>query len=430
MNSKKVIKNASWIIASQIFRAILSLIVSTLTARFLGPSNFGTINYAMSIVSFVIPIMQLGLTSIVVQELINQPKKEGEILGTCILSSFISGLFCVFAVILFVYIANFGDTVTITTTILYSLVILVEAFSIFNYWFQSKLLSKYTSITMLIAYIITSIYKIILLVTKQSVIWFALANVIDFLIINVTLYILYRIKNGQKLTVSFTTFKYLFGKSKYFIISGMMIAIFAQTDRIMLKLMISEEATGLYSACVACAGMTNFIFVAILDSVRPLIFECKKQNNETFEKNMCRTYSIIIYLSLLQSIFIALFPNLIIYILYGESYLVASNALRIITWYSMFSYLGAVRNIWLIAEEKNKLIYRIDVSGALINVILNFILIPNYGIEGAAFASLITQIFTNVIVVAILKQTRINIKFMLKGLSPKYLIQTIKHIKG
>ena len=218
-------------------------------------------------------------------------------------------------------------------------------------------------------------------------------------------------------------------KSKYYIISELMIVVFAQTDRIMLKLMVDESATGLYSAAVSCAGMTSFVFAAIIDSFRPVIFESKKKDEESFKRNMCRLYSIVIYLAVIQCIGIFLLSKYIILILYGSEYLPAIDALKIISWYTVFSYLGAIRNIWILAENKQRIIWKIDVSGALANVALNALLIPSFGINGAAFASLVTQFFTNVVVVAILKEVRPNIGFMLKSLSPKWIVDIVKSIK-
>ena len=75
----KVIKNASWIIVGRIAQSIVGMLIAMITARFLGPSNYGLINYASSIVAFAVPIMQLGLSNILVQELVNNKEKEGEI---------------------------------------------------------------------------------------------------------------------------------------------------------------------------------------------------------------------------------------------------------------------------------------------------------------------------------------------------------------
>ena len=86
----KVFKNASWIIVCKIGQAILSLIVTMISARYLGPSGYGVINYVAAIVAFVTPLTQLGLCNIQVQEYVNAPEDEGKILGSSIILSLIS----------------------------------------------------------------------------------------------------------------------------------------------------------------------------------------------------------------------------------------------------------------------------------------------------------------------------------------------------
>lgn len=426
MNRNKVVKNASWLIGIQLVKAVLALVISMLTARFLGPSGFGLINYAASIVSFVAPIMYLGLTGVLVQELVTHPEREGEILGTSIFLTFISSLFCIGGVAAFVSIANFGERDTFLVCLLYSTLLIFQSLEIMIYWFQAKLLSKYSSMVALFAYLIISGYKIFLLATGKSVYWFAVSNALDYMVIAIGLLFVYRRMGGARLRLSTETAKNLLKKSRYYIIPDMMVAIFAQTDRIMLKLMIDDAATGYYSAAVACAGMTAFVFSAVIDSFRPMIFDDKKNNEEQYEKDVCRLYSIIIYLSLLQSVFITAFAGLIIRILYGVDYVPSVSALRLIVWYTTFSYVGSVRNIWILAESKQKYLWVINLTGAAANVVLNYFLIPVMGIMGAALASLITQIFTNVIIGFIIKPIRYNNRLMIKALNPADCVRAVK----
>lgn len=426
MNRNKVVKNASWLIGIQLVKAVLALVISMLTARFLGPSGFGLINYAASIVSFVAPIMYLGLTGVLVQELVTHPEREGEILGTSIFLTLISSLFCIGGVAAFVSIANFGERDTFLVCLLYSTLLIFQSLEIMIYWFQAKLLSKYSSMVALFAYLIISGYKIFLLATGKSVYWFAVSNALDYMVIAIGLTFVYRRMGGARLRFSTETAKNLLKKSRYYIIPDMMVAIFAQTDRIMLKLMIDDAATGYYSAAVACAGMTAFVFSAVIDSFRPMIFDDKKNNEEQYEKDVCRLYSIIIYLSLLQSVFITAFAGLIIRILYGVDYAPSVSALRLIVWYTTFSYVGSVRNIWILAESKQKYLWVINLTGAAANVVLNYFLIPVMGIMGAALASLITQIFTNVIIGFIIKPIRYNNRLMIRALNPADCVRAVK----
>lgn len=428
MNKIKVVKNASWIIGIQLVKSLLGMVISMLTARFLGPSSFGQINYAASIVAFATPIMYLGLTGVLVQEIVNAPEREGEILGSSISMAFLSSLLCVGGVVAFVSVANHGERDTILVCAIYSLLMVFQSLEMMTYWFQAKLLSKYSSLVMLVAYLMMSAYKVFLLATHKSIYWFAFSNALDYMIVAAGLFIVYKRIGGGSLRFSLKTAKHLFSKSRYYIVSNMMIAIFSQTDRIMLKLMIDDAATGYYSAAVACAGMTGFVFTAIIDSFRPMIFDSKKTDERQYEKNICRLYGIIIYLSLLQSLVITLLAGIIIQILYGSAYVASVSALRLVVWYTTFSYLGAVRNIWILAEDKQRYIWIINLSGALANVVLNYFLIPAMGILGASLASLITQIFTNIVIGYIIKPLRYNNTLMLRALNPKETVDTVRSI--
>lgn len=430
MIKNKVAKNAGWIIVCKVVQSLIGLVIGSLTARYLGPSNYGLINYASSLVAFVVPIMYLGINNVLVQELITHENEEGEVLGTSIALSSCSAVLCIVGVAVFVLFVNANEQDTIIVSILYSILLIFQSFDLIQYWFQKKFLAKYTSITILVVYVIVSAYKAFLLITAKSVYWFALSSAIDYFFIALILMIIYKKLGGQKLSFSFSTARRIFSKSKYYIVSSLMVTVFAKTDSIMIKLMIGDEANGYYGAAVMCAGVTGFVFGAIIDSARPSIFESENVSVELFEKNVVRLYSVIIYLSLLQCIGITVFAKLLVYIIYGKTYFDAVASLRIIVWYTTFSYLGSVRNIWILAEQKQKYLWIINLSGALANVALNIVLIPVMGINGAALASLITQFFTNVIIGFIIKPIRRNNYLMLKGLNPKNIIELAKKIKS
>lgn len=421
----KVIKNASWIIICRVIQALLALIISMITARYLGPSNYGLLNYIISIVAFVLPVMKLGITSILVQEFISEPEKEGETLGTSLVLCFISAIVCIIGVNLFVRLSNAGEYDTIIVCALYSSILIFQVFEMINYWFQAKLLAKYSSIVALIAYVIVSIYKIYLLITQKNIYWFSVANTLDYLFIAVGLLYIYKQKSTQKLCFNTEKAMKLLSTSKYYIISDLMVVIFAQTDRVMLKAMINNEATGYYSAAITCAGMSQFVFAAIIDSMRPTIFEKKKTSEEMYTLNLVRLFSIITYLSLAQSVVMTLLAPIIIQLLYGVQYLESVSALQIVVWYTTFSYLGSARNIWILAEGKQKYLWKINLFGAFVNVILNALLIPFIGVNGAALASLITQFLTNIVTGYIFSPIRGVNFFILQGFNPKQFINVI-----
>ena len=398
------------------------------SARYLGPSNYGLITYAASITAFMLPIMQLGLRSTLVQELIEHPKKEGETLGTAITMNIVSSLLCIVGISAFTMVANAGERTTIIVCALYSINLIFQALEMIQYWFQAKLLSKYTSVTMLFAYVVVSAYKIFLLVSGKNIYWFAISQAIDYALISGGLFVIYKKLGGQKFSFSFSRGKDMLKKSRYYIVSSMMVTIFAQTDKIMLKFMVGDEGIGQYAAASVCAGITSFVFTAIIDSFRPVILESKVGDSEKYKESVSMLSCVVMYLSLLQCLVMTIFSGLIVQILYGSDYSQASDILKVLVWYTTFSYLGPVRNIWILSEGKHKYLWIINLSGALGNIILNLILIPLWGVMGAATASLITQIFTNFVIGFIISPIRGFNRLMLHGLNPKFAYMEVKKL--
>jgi len=426
----KIVRNASWIIGARIAQAILSLIVSSLTARFLGPSNYGLIGYAQSIVTFVIPIMQLGLNAVLVQEIIKKPQDEGKILGTSLIMTFISAIVCGLGVLSFVVCVNAGEKETFIVCALYSLVLLCQSAEIIQYWFQAKYLSKYTSLLSLGAYTLVSIYKIVLLVFQKNVYWFAVSYAIDYFLIAVGMHIIYRRLGGQAFSFSGKYAVDLLSKGKYYILSGLMVAVFAQTDRIMLKLMVGDAETGLYSAAVVCAGLASFFFSAVIDSMRPAAVEQKEVSREAYDKVLIRLYSIVIYCAFAYSLFATLFADPIVSVLYGSAYSRSVPVLRTIVWYTTFSYFGGAKDVWILTEGKQKYLLFLNATGAFANIILNWFLIPLWGAVGAAAASLVTQFLANVVMMVIIPELRPNAALLLKATNPNIIIDMLKSIGG
>jgi len=155
--------------------------------------------------------------------------------------------------------------------------------------------------------------------------------------------------------------------------------------------------------------------------MRPDIFNAKKDSQEKFEEKMSELYSVLFYFSLIMCVAITLLSPLVIKIMCGDGYAPSVDVLRIAVWMTIFSYLGTARSIWILAENKQKYLWILNLVGAVLNVGLNFVLIPVLGALGAAITTVATQFFANVILGFIMKPIRRNNKLLLRGLNPKYV---------
>lgn len=406
-------------------QSLLQLAIGMVTARYLGPSNYGLINYAKSIVAFVIPFVQLGLDATLVKELVDHPEQEGCIVGTSLAMGSVSSFASMLAVGAFVTIFNRNEPQAILVCVLYSISTFFQSISLIQYWFHKNLKAKYPAVVQLVVYVFVAVYKIYLLSSAKSVYWFALAYSVEFGLIGFSLLFFYRKLSDQRLSFSASLARGLIRRSFPYVWAALMVTIFQNTDHVMLKMMLGNKENGLYSAAITAVSICQYVYYAIVDSLRPIIVDERKKNTGEYAKTVSFLYGIITYLGLLQSIAFTLLADLIIYVMYGPEYIAAGNVLRILSWYASFSFMGVVRNVWILAEGKQNCLWKINLSGAVVNAAINYVLIPRWGACGAAAASVLTQFLVNFCLGFFYEPIKESNRLMLAGLKPSVIINRL-----
>ena len=420
MNIKKLLKNQvfanmRWLVSGRILQMVIALVINMITARYLGVNNYGIINYVASYVSFFTPICSLGLESIIIKELVDKPDKQGETIGTAMGMRVISSILSMAAILVFLVVLDNGNRVMLGVAFVQSMILVFNTADLFEFWYQSRLESKVSVSVRTIGYLITAVYKIAILVFQKSIYWFAFTNTLDMIIAFIFLMIVYKKSGGQKLVFNINTGKKMLKISYNFIISGLMVAVYAQMDKIMLGKMLDTYTVGLYSVGIYICSLWNFIPDSMIASLRPGIMEAKKVSEEIYRKKLKQMYALIIWISILYAACVCIFSKYIILILYGKDYLGARTPLMIAVWYCGFSLMGSARDVWIICEGHQKYSKWFALIGAVTNFGLNLLLIPRIGMIGAAIATLATQIMTGFIVTLFFKNTRENNKFLIEA---------------
>lgn len=410
--NNKTLKNAGWIIGGRLTNKVLAFLVGILTARYLGPGNYGLINYAAAYTTFFASLCTLGIDAVIIKNFVDHPEEEGRTIGTALVLRAVSSLLSAVMIVGVVSIVDRGEPTTMVVAALSSLGLIFQVFDTFKYWFQSRLQSKYAAIASVAAYVAVSAYKLVLLATGKSVAWFALATSVDYIALAAVLLLAYRRCGGPALSFSREKGGELLRVSGSYIVSGLMVSIYASTDKLMLKQMLSQEAVGYYGLAVSVSTMWVFLLQAVIDSVYPSVLQTYGVDRELFQKRNRQLYALVIYTALGVSLVICLLAGPIVTLLYGQAYLPAVTPLRIVVWYTAFSYLGTARNAWVVSENQQKYLKYIYLGAALSNVALNYALIPAWGTAGAAAASLITQICTVTVFPALIRPLRPNVRLM------------------
>ena len=416
LRKNKEVSNAAWLIGGKICQMLLSLVVGVLTARYLGPSNYGLINYGTAWVTFFTALSNLGLNSVIVKELIDRPDEQGLTIGSALVLRLLASITSLLLIVGLVWVFDRNEPITITVVALCGMGMVFHMFETLSYWFQSQYMSKINALATLLAYVVVSAYKIILLLLNKNVVWFAFSSSVDYIVVAVFLLIAYRKYCADAFRFSWERAKQLLEKSYHYILSSMMVAVYGQTDKLMLKQMLDESEVAYYAAAATICSMWVFVLAAIIDAMYPTILRIYNTDQKEFQKKNRQLYAIVFYFSTFVSLIFVLFGGFAIRLLYGASYEPAGTPLKIITWYTAFSYLGVARNAWIVSEGKQKYLKYMYCGAAVINVVLNYHLIPIAGASGAAAASLITQICTSLVLPMCFKEMRPNAMLMIDGI--------------
>lgn len=412
----KYFKNAGWLM----FGRILSMVISFITARYLGASLFGELSFADAFTTIIAAVGALGLDSFIIREIIIAPDKKEEILGTSLFMRLGVNLLLIpltigIYYILHKYAAKPGDPLTWIVLIL-SFASFFKSFNVIDSYFQSQVASKYVVKVQNICVLLSTGIKILLVVFQLPLIYFAAALTLDSVMLAAGLIFMYQ-KRGNNIL------KWTFSKSRAFmllkqsfplILSAVMVSIYMKIDTVMLKGVGSAEV-GIYSAAAKISEAWYFIPIAIVTSVFPAIVQARKTDLERYTKRLGNLYDLMALISIPVAIVISFLGTYIISVLYTADFQGAGQMLSIHIWSGVFVFLGSASSQYLMAEGYTMISFQRTAVGAVVNILLNLWLIPKYGGIGASIATLIAC-FVSTFYILLIPKTRMQGIMMLKSL--------------
>ena len=414
MNSRFT-RNLSWIFFGNIVHAILQFLLNVFCARAFGTNDYGLINYCASLIAVFTAIGTLGFQGVITRFFAEDEEKAGRLMGTGIISRLVFSLFSI--LLLQVIISFYGKTDPKIRLIVLcqSLQIVFASSDLFMYWFRFKSEAKVVALLRLAAFFISAVWRIAALLVFHNLILYVIGVSLETGCFIVFQWWWFRKEYAYKLEFEKDTFKQMLKVSYPFIFSALLVTIYGQTDKLMLKSMLSNTAVGLYSVSLTLAGAISIIPVALIEGFRPEIMLYKINDPDKYRQRMQQLYGLVSWICIFYCLFITVFAKPLVTILYGEEYIGAVPSLSLVVWYTSFSYFGSINNVFMVAENKTKWVQLSTLTGAVLNICMNFILIPYMGITGAALASLITQIFANFVMLLIVPALRDAFRMIIEG---------------
>ena len=409
-------KNTSWIFLGNIIHAVLQFALNVYCANRFGALDYGILNYGISLIAILTAVGTFGFNGVITKFFAQDEENAGKYLGTTIIVRII---FSLFSILFLQFVILFDEAYDKRLSIIIlcqSIQILFGVADLFVYWFRYKNQAKEVAILRLLAFFFSAAWRFIA-IYYNSLECYTLGVSIEFGVFSLFLYKMYKGEYNEKRLVFEKQTLYQVLKESYpFIFSALMVTVYGQTDKIMLKEMLGFSSVGLYSVSLILAGAISIVPSALIEGFRPEIMKLKQNNEVIYQYRLKQLFGLVFWISVCYCFFITIFSKDILLLFYGEQYVNAANSLAVVVWYTSFSFFGAVNNLYMVAEKKTFWVQIVTFVGAMLNVILNFILIPYFGVLGAALASLITQIIANYLLLYLIKPLRPCFYFLNQGI--------------
>jgi PST family polysaccharide transporter len=375
----------------------MGLIVGAWLARYLGPTEFGTFNYLLATVGIIAPFASLGLESMVVKELVENPQRTSSIMSTAITLRFLSGLVSFVICIGIFFFLKQNEPQTFFIGSILALTLLAQALVSIELYYQAQVASKVAVISQSLAYILVNVLKVIMILAGAKLIAFAVITTLEMTLGGLFMVVAFKKITKQNLTMMMDKVlaKKLLTKGWPLIFSGFMIMIYMRIDQIMLGEMANDYEVGTYSAALKLSEIWYIIPTIICNSFFPSIIEAKKLGERNYFKKIQSLFDILFLISFAIAVFVAVFADQIIAILYGDQFKDAALILGIHIWTSIFIFVGVGSANFFVIENLQIKTFTRTALGAAVNIGLNLVLIPRFLAVGAAVATLISQFLSS-----------------------------------
>jgi PST family polysaccharide transporter len=392
-NIIKVKQNIVWLFIDKIVRLLFSLFLLGKVAIYLQADDFGILNYSIALVGLLSPFISLGIDQILVQYLVNPNEKKEEIISSVFYTKVFTSVIILIICVGLGY-SNLGYNENFFYVVILSFSLLFIPFDTFDSYYQSLIKSRIPALIRLTIFVFISIVKLYFIVEEKPLLYFVWIILIEGILNYVSVTLFFIINNGLEYlhfkNINIKKIKELIKKSWPLFLSSIAITIYMKIDQIMLG-NISLKQLGYYSAAIKLSEIWNLIPVIIIPTVYPILIKSHLEN-KIIEFN--KRVQLLVDTLLLISIFIALITTFlapwIIEIIYDKTFSRSIITLQIHIWSTIFVFLGTAYSYILLIKDKAIITLYGTILGAVVNIVLNLVLLPMYGSVGASISTLVS----------------------------------------
>jgi len=431
-NLLKIVDNIGWLFFDKILRMGVGLLIGVWIARYLGPEQFGLLNFTAALIGLFGALAAMGLQGIVVRDIVQNPACREDTLGSAALLQLLGGAAAYTLLLATVFYLRPQDVLSQLVAAILGAVVLLKAFEVAGYWFESQVQSKYTVWVQNAAFLIFAGIKAVLILTGASLISFVWAMLAEAFVVALAMTLALN-RFGPPLSslrISYRRCCALLKAGWPLMLSSIAVMIYMKIDQIMIGQMLGNDAVGIYSAAARISEIWYFIATAVAASVLPAILEAKKNNEAQYRQRLQALFDLMTWIAIIVALPVTFFATPLVTMLFGADYSEAGGVLAIHVWATVFVFLGVAGGNWFLAENQQLISLQRTALGAAVNVLLNIVLIPMLGVVGAAWATLISYAVAAMLSDAMQHATRDMFMMKLKSFSLLSSFDRLTRSKG
>ena len=389
-----------------IFSLTASLIVGIAVARYLGPEMYGIIAFATAVYTLLVIIVSLGIDDIIMKDMLQHEERQGSIQGSALFVKSVAA-FLVYGIIFIYFLINYSGEKLYSVLIITGAV-LFQPLSVFSCIFLINAQAKYTSIARMISYTLSSLLKIILIIFKAPVTYFAFAVFIDYAVLYLTVILMYKYKkysvSGWYIDILYI--KYILKSAVPLFAAVLFYTFYQKVTVIIISSMYSDYASGIYSAAARLTEIWYLVPAVLMTAFYPAVVKAKQISEEEYNKRIKTLFYVTTIPFILMAFFAALLSPFIIKILYGEKYIQSSIVLALTIWSVPFISFYVISSKCFILENKVKHLLLRSVLSFILIIFLSCILGSFYYLKGFSIAVVVSSFISFFLIDLFFKDTR------------------------
>lgn len=409
----KILGNSGWLFFDRLFRQGGAILIGIAIARHLGPQSFGELSFAIAFTVFFSAFAKLGLDTIVVREIVLHPEKSSDILSAAFALKLAGGGLAFVLAIATIHGMRPSDTDAQWFIAIMAAGIIFQAFDTADLWFQSQVQAQLTAIARGGAFVVLATLNISLILAQAPVMAFVATTAAEAVLCAIGFWIVFQRSTRQRRThdpltlrIKISTMMALLRESRYLIFSGIAVALYLRLDQVLLAEIEGNQSVGLYSAAIRLSEMWYVIPTVVVASATPYLTALHAESPTLYYQKLQQLLQILAGIAYLIAIPMVLLSNPLVQLLYGAAYSEAGLILAIHIWTVLFVFQGVGISAVMVIEKRTSLLFIQTLVGVLCSVALNSVLIPMYGVLGAAIAIVVAQGMANYGILPFWKETR------------------------